>query len=412
MESVLPQLSIKVAGIKPATFQGSVFDPKSADTNILINSLAKMEARQEKAAEKKSIVDRALIGIEEKINAKELPWFNAKKEQVQQQIQNEIDAGDYGAAIKVATNLADEVLLGADTQNRIKAQNTYLQIDDEQKKRLEKGAIDQSTYNWWKDNNPYQYADEYDENGKIIGGEYKPNFIPKNSIKWEDVVYSAFKRITADKNSTTKQWNNTVVTPSDNGAITGGKGGLRGTSYERVKPVTIQTVTNMLLQDTDTAQQAYQSYEVAFHDFEKIKKEYEAALQNPDISLFEKNKITDLYNSRRQFLYKNRSPISQRDFIDKQVTVYAKALGYNWETSNRNDTSVDKTQIKSQPVSSDGGAGSGADDGSNIPKPYWQQPEEGANMHDTKGSKERTNKLKHAVSGITDMIDSANSNNV
>ena len=405
MESVLPQMSLKAAGVKPVAFQGSVFTPQTADTNILINSLAKMEARQERAAEKKSAVDKALAGIEEKINVKELPWFNAKKEQVQQQIQNEIDAGDYGAAIKVATNLADEVLLGADTQNRIKAQTKYLSIDGEQKKRLEKGEIDQSTYNWWKDNNPYQYADEYDENGKIIGGEYKPNFIPKNSINWEDVVYSAFKRITPDKNSTTKQWNTTTVTPSDEGSTTTGGGGLRGTSYERVKPIDIQTVTNMLLQDTDTAQQAYQSYEVALHDFEKTQKEYEAALKNPDISLFEKNKITELYNERYKFLYKNGSPITQQDFVNKQVTVYAKALGYNWKTGNRSDTSVNKDQKQSQNTTSTGNGV--AKHTSSIPVPPWQQDEKGPDMQDTDGSGEHSAKLDETVSGMGNMIEQA-----
>lgn len=405
MENTLPEMSLKAAGITPVAFQGSVFTPQLADINILNNSLTKMEAREEKAAEKKSVVDKTLADVEQKINVKELPWFNEKKAKVQQLIQNEIDNGDYGAAIKVATNLADEVLLGADTQNRIKAQNTYLQTDAEQKKRLEKGEIDQSTYNWWKYNNPYQYTDEYDENGNIVGGEYKPNFIPKNTINWSNVVYNAFRRITADKNTTNKQWNKTTAT-SENGIRTSDvTGGLRGSSYERVTAADIQKVTNMLLQDTDTAQQMFQSYDVAFHDFKQIQKAYNDALNNPDISPFEKKKITDKYNDRRSFLYRNDSPIPLQDFINKQVNVYANALSYNWNTSNKGDTTVDKDintgQTTTPPTGTLGASPS------QYTQSSWRSTEEGANLRDDTGSTGYTIAMYNTVSGMAKQMATA-----
>ena len=93
----LPEMSIAQMQYTPATFQGVNFTPQVPDMNILARSLAQAEERQNKASEKKSEIDKTLAGLETKLhNDKEnKKWFANYKDNIEKQIQNEVNKGNY-----------------------------------------------------------------------------------------------------------------------------------------------------------------------------------------------------------------------------------------------------------------------------------------------------------------------------
>ena len=133
----LPKMSIAQKQYNPATFQGVSFTPQAPDMNILARSLAQAEERHDKAIEKQTAIDIALGDIENELNAVEIPWFNQYKQNIQQQIQNELDNGNYGSAIRVAIKAAGNIKSDTALKGRIKANKDYIKKLEADKENLE-----------------------------------------------------------------------------------------------------------------------------------------------------------------------------------------------------------------------------------------------------------------------------------
>ena len=172
----LPEMSIAKMQYNPATFQGVSFTPQAPDMNILARSLAQAEERHDKAIEKQTAIDIALGDIENELNAAEIPWFNEYKQNIQQQIKNELDNGNPGGAIRVAIKAAGNIKSDTALKGRIKANKDYL-------KKLESvkndNSIESVTKQRFEAQNLYNYEDIKDDAGNIIGGtEWKPSWTP------------------------------------------------------------------------------------------------------------------------------------------------------------------------------------------------------------------------------------------
>ena len=172
----LPEMSIAKMQYNPATFQGVSFTPQAPDMNILARSLAQAEERHDKAIEKQTAIDIALGDIENELNAAEIPWFNEYKQNIQQQIKNELDNGNPGGAIRVAIKTAGNIKSDTALKGRIKANKDYL-------KKLESvkndNSIESVTKQRFEAQNLYNYEDIKDDAGNIIGGtEWKPSWTP------------------------------------------------------------------------------------------------------------------------------------------------------------------------------------------------------------------------------------------
>ena len=238
MPNEIPNMSLKQATFNQGSFTPVTYTPQTADMNILANSLSKMEARQEKAAERQGAVDSALAKVEAQIhNDKDTQqWFSNYKDNIQKQIQSQIDVGDYGNAIRVATKLADKVMLDPAVQGRLKAEEKYQQEVKTQQARRDKGEISQNTYDWWLSNNSYKYEDIYDNNGNIIGGtDYIADFRPVADINWAAQAQAAFKMISPDKKSVSKDYS-TANANSTDGTGTSKLNSSHSThTYDRIK---------------------------------------------------------------------------------------------------------------------------------------------------------------------------------
>lgn len=348
MANEIPNMSLKQATFNQGSFTPATYTPQMADVNILANSLSKMEARQEKAAEKQGAVDSALAKVESQLhNDKDTQqWFSNYKDNIQKQIQSQVDVGDYGNAIRVATKLADKVMLDPAVQGRLKAEEKYQQEVKTQQARRDNKEISQDTYDWWLSSNPYKYEDNYDSNGNIIGGtDYTPKFRPVADIKWAAVAKAAFDMITPYKYSNARDH---AENNNSNGI-----GTFKSTSwhktytYQHVKEEDIlKNIESIIEATTDGDRQVEQAFDVAMYQLDKMEKEY-AVLLNKDPYSDEARNYKQKLDKRRRLMTKNGSPIDYKEYYARMVTdnMFAKGLAYDWRTVNTGNTTSTNTNV-------------------------------------------------------------------
>lgn len=409
MANEIPNMSLKQATFNQGSFTPATYTPQMADVNILANSLSKMEARQEKAAEKQGAVDSALAKIESQLhNDKDTQqWFSNYKDNIQKQIQSQVDVGDYGNAIRVATKLADKVMLDPAVQGRLKAEEKYQQEVKTQQTRRNNGEISNDTYDWWIHSNPYKYEDNYDNNGNIIGGtDYTPNFRPVADIKWAAVAKAAFDMITPYKYSNSKDH---AENNNSNGVGTFTSTSWHYThTYQRVKKEDIlKNIENVIKSTTDGDRQVEQAFDVAIYQLDKMEKEYEDLLAKDPTSDEAKNYKQKL-DERRRLMTKNGSPIDYKEYYARMVTdnMFAEGLAYNWRTDNTGDSTSTNTNVDN----SNGGSGTPQIRQSLVPfegatfntaTGYW----EGPNVQQTVDTNTSQNVVTQSQSSITNRFD-------
>lgn len=356
MANEIPNMSLKQATFNQGSFTPATYTPQMADMNILANSLSKMEARQEKAAEKQGAVDSALAKVESQLhNDKDTQqWFSNYKDNIQKQIQSQIDVGDYGNAIRVATKLADKVMLDPAVQGRLKAEEKYQQEVKTQQARRDKGEISQNTYDWWLSSNPYKYEDNYDSNGNIIGGtDYTSNFRPVADINWAAQAQAAFKMLTPDKYSKSKDY---AENNNSNGVGTFTSTSSHSThTYERIKKADIlKNIESLLSSTSDGYRQAEQAFDVATYETSKMEQQYRDLIAKDPNSDEAKN-LKQKLEKRHQLMYRNGSPINYKEYYARMVTdnMYAEGLAYDWRTDNTGGSKSTNTNVDN----SNGGSG-------------------------------------------------------
>ena len=202
----------EVAGIAPATFSGYVYNPtiefKHQDYDLLSRTVEAREARIDKANERKNAIDEALGKLEAQLHNDEetRTWFQNYKNSIQQEIANEINAGNYRSAIRLATDKASETILNPEVQGRIKTNQQYQQIREEQRKLA---GNNQKLFEYWINSNPYRHENVIDDTGKVISHkDYTPNFTLLGEPNLTGLASAAFKIITPEKiaSSTTKDY--------------------------------------------------------------------------------------------------------------------------------------------------------------------------------------------------------------
>ena len=192
----------EVAGIAPATFSGYVYNPtiefKHQDYDLLSRTIEAREARIDKANERKNAIDEALGKLEAQLHNDEetRTWFQNYKNDIQQEIADEINAGNYRSAIRLATDKASEMILNPEVQGRIKTNQQYQQIREEQRKLA---GNNQELFNYWLAKNPYTHKNVIDAEGNVISSEdYIPNFTLVGEANLTGLADAAFKVITPE----------------------------------------------------------------------------------------------------------------------------------------------------------------------------------------------------------------------
>lgn len=353
----------EVAGITPATFSGYVYNPttefKHQDYDLLSRTVEAYQARIDKANEKQSEVDQALATIESKLHNSEKTsgWFKAYKDNIKNQIQKQIDEGNYRSAIRTATTLATQTIADPAIQGRIQANAEYEEELKVQKQRRDKGDISQATYDWWLSNNPYNYKDKKDDAGNVIGVEKSGvSFRPVNDINWANQANIAFKLLSPKKrtsynSSTTQEYNNQDLDENGKPKAISQTDTTTIDSYEKIsKEDIVKNIDELLAATPDGYRQAEQAYNVAIHDYKNLEKQ----LESLDPTSPEYQTIKEQLAQRNLQLSNNGSLIPYKEYYARMVTnnLFAEGLAYNWITTKTDNSTVAK---KSPSYSGKGG---------------------------------------------------------
>ena len=289
----LPEMSIAQTQYNPATFQGVSFTPQSPDMNILARSLAQAEERHDKAIEKQTAIDIALGDIENELNAVEIPWFNQYKQNIQQQIQNELDNGNYGSAIRVAIKAAGNIKSDTALKGRIKANKDYIKKLESVKNN---NKINSVTKQRFEAQNLYSYKDIKDDAGNIIGGtEWKPSWTPVEHYAVNEIQRLA-ERMTPEESKVTENTRagstlgtldgKKVSNLSDAELVLGQGSKSRYEQYQRKTEKRLRSVVEKLLKE-------HPEYKASLlQDYEDVKWLYmEADKKSKDMSLSEEERL-------------------------------------------------------------------------------------------------------------------------
>lgn len=338
-----PQMSLKQVTLPQNDFTPIVYTPQIEDLNLLQRSLAQMEARQEKAAEKQTAIDIALGDVENKLNSAEIPWFNEYKQNIKKSIQDEVNAGNYGDAIRVATKAAGSISSDTSLIGRIKANETY-------KKELESvknnNKISSVTKQRWETQNLYSYEDIKDDAGNIVGGtEWKSSWTPVEHYAVSDIQRLAAQMTPEESKVTEKTTSGSTLGTlegkkvsklSDAELVLGQGSTSRYNQYQRKTEENLRAVIKQLFKE-------HPEYKASLEqDYEDAKWLYiEADKKSRDMSLSEEERQ---YQANKASMYLESISdgagnilYDPNKYIEQTVFPMMKNMAYNNTVSKTND---------------------------------------------------------------------------
>lgn len=344
------KISLGNIAFNPATFQGAVFTPQQENISLLQHSIETLDARKEKTDQQRSAIVSAINNL--KLNQAEDKWKYDYADRIKSKIDSAIQFGDYSNALEIATKLAGDAVSSPEVLGRLRANEQYEKEVQTQQARRDRGDISQATYKWWMKNNPYKYQDNYDDNGNIVGGSiYEPSFRPVNDINWASTAMAAFKLVTPDKSSVSRDGGSNI-TNNTSAPITRGKTTYKpgeaigstshsSSSQEKVTKEQITARMEELLSSTsDGYKQAEQAYDVAVDEFKDLVEKYNTAIaKNPNSE--EAKILGQKIDARKQLMYRNGSKIDYKEYYARMITdsLFADGLAYDWRTSSSGGTS-------------------------------------------------------------------------
>lgn len=328
----IPEISLKTQQFNPIGFTPIGYSVQTPDLSILERSLAQREARKEKAAQQRTALDVALGDIESKLNPAEAKWFTNYKNNISQQIQNSVDIGDFGNAIRTATTLAGETAKDSAILSRISANEKYQSWLDKIQQRVDKGEISQDAAKWAIATNPYQFNETKDIFGNVIGGKLQDQRQIYNTINWGDVAAkaAAFNRPDIIQRDRRGGNTNPALYSSEEAKLAELSGTLGSSSNSWVRDSKKEEVTAEELLDTignmlnmpDLKNQAIQDYDVSIWNYQQ--QSHDGTLSN-----------VDRRNLIEQGLFENGSPISLAKYLENKSKLFVNALAYRKESTTR-----------------------------------------------------------------------------
>lgn len=163
----LQNMQLPESGYNPIVFQGYTTEGPEYDTNILANSIGRLDEAIKEAHESYSAIDLALAEKGSKLNEAESKWFNDFKQNYKDQIQAEIDAGNFGNAINLGKRLGSEAVSDKGLNARIQYNADLQKYKDD---ILNNNKLSDNKKRWAIHKYAqYDYHDTLD-NGKVIGG--------------------------------------------------------------------------------------------------------------------------------------------------------------------------------------------------------------------------------------------------
>lgn len=195
--------------------------------DILSRSLDKMDERHQKALEQRSAIQSALANI--RLNEAEDEWKQNYIDNINRQIDNAAQFGNYSTALSTATKLAGDAISSPELRGRIRYNENREKWLSNLEVRAARGEIDSDTLARAKAENPYAYQDTYNDNGAIIGGtDWNASFEPVKDLNLSQVMAEIKSLVTPDAKATSGRGGTSQVYLDSTGKQTTNKNEARG----------------------------------------------------------------------------------------------------------------------------------------------------------------------------------------
>lgn len=337
--------NLKQVAFNPIQFKATQYTPQTEDLSITERSLERMETRKQKAIAQQSAVDIALQDIEKDLNEAESAWFVDYKNNIRNQIQKQVDAGNYGDALTLGVRLAGEVAQDTRIAGRKRAQASYKAFMDNLTKLHSEHNIGDDQYAYLKAMNTYSYEDNQNSKGQYtMGADWKPNVDIVKDLSIPELAMTAFQMVTADKGDVTK--GNTWEKGNSDGSSSGGSKQTRK-AYERKSATDIMaSLRELIAQNSNIRTQVERAYDVAVWGYNEAKRNYEAALAR-DPNSEETASLYRKYKAREADIFDNGSIMDYDTYISHHVVseLQAKNLAYDWQTTSTITSSSNKAAV-------------------------------------------------------------------
>lgn len=318
--------SLQNITFSPIAFQPIAYKPIESRANILMQqSIDKKQLARNNANTGLNAIRTEV----EKLRTTMSPdndtqqWLTNYGDKVINQIQSEIDAGNYNSAVELAGRLGSN-FIGAQIQGRQKAYQEWKTIDDAYYKGVQSGLYNSRDYNYWRLENDVNYTPALNASGEertdIMGTFTRPKELLQ-PVDYEDIITKA------------------ASGPAYQSKTTGGKTNADGTgygssSYARLTKTQIRDYAKELIHDD--------KYKAA------IKQDYNYSIKELN-ELENSNTLTDEQSKRKQELEKllkaNNSYVSWDTYAINVMDDRLDAKAYNRQST----ASVDEYTKQSNP---------------------------------------------------------------
>lgn len=161
----VPKITLQTPAFQPATFQPVIYTPQVGDLSLLSRSLDKLEERKEKTLQQVNNIKAAIANV--KLNEAEDEWRNNYINEIQRDIDQAAQLGDYSTALTVATKLAGDAASNPELLAKAKENENYENWKKEIDTLYLNNKIDRDTRDYFMDTNKYKFSGVYDDNGNF-----------------------------------------------------------------------------------------------------------------------------------------------------------------------------------------------------------------------------------------------------
>lgn len=162
--------------------------------NEIKQSLAQIQERHDAAMDTSSALAAKLAELP--LNEAEDQWRANYAAKMQEEFTNATTFGNAATAFDTVRKQARDFASNPELLGRLR----YNQQREEFLNNLEnRNDISQAIKNYTRENTPYAYEDNFDENGNVIGGsKFDPNYRPVSQIAVADIFANALKTVAAE----------------------------------------------------------------------------------------------------------------------------------------------------------------------------------------------------------------------
>lgn len=356
----IKELSLKAAPLQFAAFTPMQYTMETADPTLLAKSLTMQEAREKESKDTMDLIDTSINAYKEQLNVNEHGWLKEKADKIRNDIDYQIDLGNYQTAIRLAKDAAKDFKRDEDLSNKMKVNEIYTK----QRDKIQSGNYSQYLKNYW------DYRNQYSYNGTA---DWKPNWNPVAELSVNATVNLVNSLTSEDAQSNSAGWSRNGETMIDkNGnamsakaytafkdailSVSSNSGGSSSRSVREKSKARLEKTFRDLLDVDDVRDSFSQYYEIRKWNLDEFDRKAN------DMSLSE----TDRQSARKQadalrkdFTDKNGIIISDYDtWIDDKVIPLLSNIAYrNTSTSSESRSGFGYSGAGGGSTGSRGGTG-------------------------------------------------------